>query len=169
MRSHLNLEHKTFLSGKLPSCVSRCSAVQGILSDRCQYCCCRTDSINENSTELSLGLSSVTASLLSLCPQHYVGLYRTHVFKCMCSSGVMGHLLLVLRYIRAMGALSSHGCLPDTPRQHFGVYGGCLPFSLLSSSPANPLVFPLGHRLGQEEMGMWGALGFFWASSAVLV
>lgn len=81
MRSHLNLEHKTFLGGKLPSCASTHSAVQGIWSDCCQYCCCSTDSSNGNSTELSLGLSSVPSLLVSLCPQHRVEFYRDYVFK----------------------------------------------------------------------------------------
>lgn len=158
MRSHLNLEHKTFLGGKLPSCVSACSALQGIQSDHCQYHSCNTDSSNENSTELSLGFDSVTLSLLNLCPQQYVEFYRD-VFK--CKSGVVGHLLFVLRDIRAMGGLSSQGCLPATPRQHLGVHGGYLSFSFPFSSPANPLFLPLGSRLGQEEVGVWEALGFF--------
>lgn len=132
MRSHLNLEHKTFLGGKLPSCVSARSAAQGIQSDRCQYHSCNTDSNNENSTQLSLGFDSVTLSLLNLCPQQYVEFYRD-VFKCLCSSGVVGHLLFVLRGITAVGALSSQGCLPATSRQHLGVHGGCLSFSFLFS------------------------------------
>lgn len=159
MRSHLNLEHKTFLGGKLPSCVSARSAAQGIQSDRCQYHSCSTDSNNENSTQLSLGFDSVTLSLLNLCPQQYVEFYRDNVFKCLCSSGVVGHLLFVLRGIRAVGALSSQGCLPATPRQHLGVHGGCLSFSFLFSSPANPLFLPL--RSGPRRGGRVGSTGFF--------
>lgn len=105
MRSHLNLEQETFLGGKLPSCASTRSAVQGILSDCCQYCHYNTDSNNDNSTELSLGLTSVTLSLLNLSTlssTFFTGLYRDYVFKCICSSGVMDYLLFVHQ--------SSEGC-----------------------------------------------------------
>lgn len=96
MGSCLNLEHKTFLGGKLPPCVSACSAVQGILSDHCQYHCCNSDSNNENSTELPVGLNSVTLSHSNLCPHQYVELYRHHVLKLMHLSGIMGHLMFEL-------------------------------------------------------------------------
>lgn len=89
MGSHLNLEHKTFPGGKLPPCVSARSAVQGIRSDHRRYRCCSTDSNNENSTELPVGLNLVTLSHPNLCPHQYVEFYRDYVFKWMHLSGVM--------------------------------------------------------------------------------
>lgn len=154
MRSHLNLEHKTFLGGKLPSCVSARSALQGIQSDHCQYHSCNTDSSNENSTELSLGFDSVTLSLLNLCPQQYVEFYRD-IFK--CKSGVVGHLLFVLRDIRAMGGLSTQGCLPATPRQHLGVHRGYLSFSF----SCQPSLSSPGKQTGPRRGGRVGSTGFF--------
>lgn len=164
MRSHLNLEHKTFLGGKLPSCVSTRSAAQGIRSDRCQYFLCNTDSSNGNGTELSLGLSSVPLSLLNLCPDQHVEFYRAYVFKCFSVHQDLWGICSL-----CWGTSELRGRFPAAPRQHLGVHGGCFPVSFLFSSPANPLVLPLGSQLCQGEVGVWGALGFFWASTAVMV
>lgn len=79
MGSHLYLEHKTFLGGKLPSCVSACSAALKIQHHHCQYCCCDTE--NNKNIELPTGLNSVTLSCANLCPHRYMMFERDSMVK----------------------------------------------------------------------------------------
>lgn len=166
MRSHLNLEHKTFLGGKLPSCVSARSAAQGIQSDRCQYHSCSTDSNNENSTQLSLGFDSVTLSLLNLCPQQYGEFYRDNVFKCVHQE-LWGICCLYWGASELWELWAPRGVSQLHPGSTLGCMEDACPF--LSSSLLLPTLSFFPCALGREEVGVWGALGFFWASTAVLV
>lgn len=155
MGSHLNLEHKTFPGGKLPPCVSARSAVQGIRSDHCRYQCCSTDSNNENSTELPVGLNLVTLSHPNLCPHQYVEFYRDYVFKWMHLSGViyLSYMSNIWTVVSICGSCGSSE-LPGGPPSCTPGRRGCLPSSFLFFSPANLLFFPLGSRLGVRTS--WG-------------
>lgn len=120
MGSHLNLEHKTFLGGKLPSCVSACSAVQEIRRDRCQYHCCNMASHNEERTEQPTGLNSVTLLYANLRPHRYVMFYRDCMFKCMHLSGTMGQLIFWVGVHLSYGSSEFPGVPPSTPAAQWG-------------------------------------------------